>query len=221
MTSSSRNSDPVACIVQAAAQLFSRQGYHGTSTREIARVAEISENTLFRHFERKEEIFWAVLRSRLTGLKLREELKESIAAGAEPSAVLPQMMAQLVDTVILKPELMRLIAVGLIELNWKTQVVCCEYLSPILSTVNRYLEASVEDGRLRKLDPSMVTAALITTVLVHAGLSKLMAGAAPPCSDSREAIQGYTKFWLEILLPPGTGTHRDQPDDRPVAAEAL
>ena len=217
MTFSSRNSDLSSNIVQAAAQLFARQGYHGTSTREIARVAEISENTLFRHFERKEDIFWAVLRSRLTDLKLRRELKEDIEAGAEPSTVLPQMMAQLVDTVILKPELMRLIAVGLIELDWKTQAVCCEHLSPILSTVNRYIEANVENGKVRKLEPSMVTAALITTVLVHAGLSKLMAGAAPPFSDSREAIQGYTKFWLEILLAPANGIRRPEP----AAAAAL
>jgi len=50
-------------IAQAAAKLFANQGYHGTSTREIARLSEVSENTLFRHFENKEELFWSALRS--------------------------------------------------------------------------------------------------------------------------------------------------------------
>src|ERR1035438_1603133 len=44
-------------LTLAAAQLFARQGYHGTSTREIARLAGVSENTIFRHFDRKEALF--------------------------------------------------------------------------------------------------------------------------------------------------------------------
>ena len=48
-------------ILQAAGKLFARQGYHGTTTREIARLADVSENTLFRHFDNKEELFWSSL----------------------------------------------------------------------------------------------------------------------------------------------------------------
>ena len=40
-------------ILQAAGKLFASQGYHATSTREIARLADVSENTLFRHFDNK------------------------------------------------------------------------------------------------------------------------------------------------------------------------
>jgi len=208
MTLSSRNSEQVHKIVQVAAQLFARQGYHGTSTREIARLAEISENTLFRQFEHKEDIFWAALRSRLSGLKLRRDLLDGIAESAEPEVILPQILTQLVDTAILKPELLRLIAVAFIELHWKAEAVCFEYLSPIFSAVNRYLAMNIQSGKVRNLDPAMVTAALATTVMVHPELSKLIYGAAPPYSDSREAIQLYTKFWLDVLLPPALGRSR-------------
>jgi len=219
VNSSSKSSDHVSKIIHAAAQLFARQGYHGTSTREIARIAEVSENTLFRQFEHKEEIFWAALRSQLSGLRLRRDLIDSIAQSAEPEVVLPQLLTQLVDIAFLKPDLLRLVAVGLIELNWKTKAVCYEYLSPIFSTVYRYLATNIEIGRLRKLNPSMLTAALTTVVMVHSEFSKFIAGAAPPYTDSREAIQAYTKFWLDILMPhqysePGftTGIPESLPD---------
>ena len=187
--------------MHAAAQLFARQGYHGTSTREIARLADISENTLFRYFEHKEDLFWAALRSRLSGLEMRRDLLSGIADGAAPEVVLPQIMAQLVDTAILKPELLRLIAVAFIELRWKAAAVCYEYLSPIFSALNRYLASNIESGKLRDVDPSLLTAALATTVMVHPEFTKLIAGAPPPYSDSREAIQVYTKFWLDVLVP--------------------
>ena len=69
-----RNSVRTEKIVAAATLLFARQGYHGTSTREIARLAEVSENTLFRHFDHKEEIFWSALRSNAASLKPRRDL---------------------------------------------------------------------------------------------------------------------------------------------------
>lgn len=201
MTFQSKNSDQVNKVVHAAAQLFALQGYHGTSTREIARLADISENTLFRYFEHKEDLFWTALRSRLSGLELRRDLLSGIAEGAGPEVVLPQIFAQLVDTAILKPELLRLIAVAFIELRWKAGAVCYEYLSPIFSAVNGYLASNIESGKLRSVDPSLLTAALAATVMVHPEFTRLIAGAPSPYSDSREAIQVYTRFWLDVLVP--------------------
>jgi AcrR family transcriptional regulator len=203
MNEPSRGSEQNGKIVHAAAQLFARQGYHGTSTREIARVAEVSENTLFRHFEHKEEIFWAALRSRLSGLELRRELLENLASSADPEIVLPQILAQLVDTVILRPELLRLIAVAFIELHWKAATVCREQLSPMFSAINSYFSASVQQGRLREIDPALLTVALASTVMVHPEMTKLIRDAAPFFADSRTAIREYSKFWLDVLIPRG------------------
>jgi AcrR family transcriptional regulator len=206
VNTSTRHSDRASKIVETAAQLFARQGYHRTSTREIARIAEISENTLFRYFDHKEEIFWAALRLRLSGLALHQELQNGFAESAEPEVVIPQILAYLLDNSVLTPESQRLIAIAFIELRWKAEVVCFEHLSPICSAVNRYLTANIESGKLRTLDPSIVTAALIATTVVYPKFSLLISGVPPPDSDTRETVQSYAKFWLEILAPPQIGS---------------
>src|ERR1035441_6198987 len=76
-------------IVQAAGKLFARQGYNGTSTREIAQLADVSENTLFRHFDHKEDIFWAALRWHSSGLRLRSEILEEMENCEAPEVILP------------------------------------------------------------------------------------------------------------------------------------
>lgn len=187
--------------MQAAAQLFARQGYHGTSTREIARLADVSENTLFRHFDHKEDLFWSALRSRSTGLKLRRDLLDGITGGDDPEVVLPKIIDLLVDTVIFKPELLRLIAVAFLELHWKTEAFCQEFLSPIFSAINHYVEMNIANERVRNLDPTMVTAALVTTVMTHAEISRLIDGDRLSYPGSREAASAYTKFWLDVLAP--------------------
>ncbi|WP_461832849.1 TetR/AcrR family transcriptional regulator [Desulfothermus sp.] len=51
-------------IIEAAYTLFSEKGYHGTSTREIANAASVSEVTLFRNFGSKELLFEEVLKNK-------------------------------------------------------------------------------------------------------------------------------------------------------------
>ena len=211
MASPPRSSERTARIVQAAAQLFARQGYHGTSTREIARLADISENTLFRHFEHKEDIFWSSLQAAFSGLRLRKELLDGIADCRAPEIVLPQILSLLVETVTFRPQLLCLIAVALIELRWKAEAICHEQLSPIFTAFNHYLAKNIENGRIRNLDPRMITSALAMTVMVHPELSRLVTGTPPPHADSRDAVRAYTKFWLEVLAPPSAGWTRDEP----------
>jgi len=48
-------------IINAANQLFVKQGYHGTSMRQVAANAGISLGGIYNHFVGKEEIFVTVL----------------------------------------------------------------------------------------------------------------------------------------------------------------
>lgn len=48
-------------LLNAAAEVLSRKGLYGATTREIARRAGVSEVTLFRHFERKERLLYALV----------------------------------------------------------------------------------------------------------------------------------------------------------------
>lgn len=48
-------------ILLAAAELFTKQGYAGTSTREIADRVGIRQPSLFYHFQRKEDIMVAII----------------------------------------------------------------------------------------------------------------------------------------------------------------
>jgi AcrR family transcriptional regulator len=49
-------------IVTAALPLFARNGFAGTTTREIAEAADISEALLFRHFPSKRQLYGEILR---------------------------------------------------------------------------------------------------------------------------------------------------------------
>jgi len=47
-------------ILGAALQVFAERGFHGATTRELAKAAGVSEALMFRHFPTKEELYTAL-----------------------------------------------------------------------------------------------------------------------------------------------------------------
>src|SRR5215469_11714539 len=82
-----------ARIIEAAVQLFAQYGFKGTSTRDIAELANVNEATLFRHFGRKADLFWAAADSRLNGLKMNRELQQGLSSDADPQTVIPMIVS--------------------------------------------------------------------------------------------------------------------------------
>src|SRR6201986_5421546 len=48
-------------IAQVAMRLFSERGFRGTTTKEIAQAAGVSEAIIFRHFATKEDLYSAII----------------------------------------------------------------------------------------------------------------------------------------------------------------
>ena len=188
-------------IVEAAVQLFSRQGFSGTSTREVARLADVNEASLFRHFPRKPDLFWAALQSRPDHVRPRKELQDGLAQGGDPERVVPLIVELLVHTAVYRFELVRLLYVGLLELRPGTERLYRQYLAPVFCAINDYLEQCVKNGTLRALDHSITTVGFATTVLAHQGLYPLLADTGSPYANAEEAVAAYSKFWLSVLLP--------------------
>lgn len=48
-------------ILQASLELFAEKGYSNTSTKDVARAADVAEGTIFKHFASKENLLYATL----------------------------------------------------------------------------------------------------------------------------------------------------------------
>src|SRR5579871_5905666 len=53
--------DRRSAIIMAVRRVFANKGFHGTTTRELAQAAEVSEALLFKHFPNKEALFTAMM----------------------------------------------------------------------------------------------------------------------------------------------------------------
>ena len=72
-------------ILQAALQLFAKEGFHATSTSKVAKAAGVSEGLIFRHFGNKEGLLQAILKEGENKLK---DLIVDIVMEADPKMVI-------------------------------------------------------------------------------------------------------------------------------------
>src|SRR5439155_17004815 len=66
-----------ASIIAAAAALFAQKGFNGTTTREIAKTAGISEALLFKYFPTKRALYAAILAARSQLSQLMVSIEEA------------------------------------------------------------------------------------------------------------------------------------------------
>src|SRR5438477_11108666 len=79
-------------IVTASVPLFARKGFAGTTTKELAEGAGISEALLFRHFPSKKHLYGEILRMGCEG----EPALERLAALQSSPATLVRMITFMV-----------------------------------------------------------------------------------------------------------------------------
>lgn len=152
-----RRPDRRARILQAAMDLFHRNGYHATGMDEIGAAAGITGPGIYRHFESKEQILATGIREAITeGLGRTRAI---LAGSGSPRAALDGLIANFVE--------------GLITNRWLSAVIMRERhaLSPdtrrwVEQAERTHIEAWVQAlSRLRRgLDDREAR------LVVHAGL---------------------------------------------------
>ncbi len=102
-------------IEDAALRIFTRQGYHGTSVREIAEEAGISLGNIYNYYKTKEEIFESLVKrygNRMA--RLQATTLTPLLGSLEPDNL--ELLAKAVrETVYSHPDYWRLMYIDVVE----------------------------------------------------------------------------------------------------------
>lgn len=137
-------------ILAAASKVFLAQGYQA-STAEIARIAGVSEGSLFKHFRTKTDLFLAAM-----NVQSGEHKKQkSLMAGVGKAPIRPTLESYgqhlLKHLLIVMPRVLMVTSSGLRFAKHYNPKQC----PPLehVDTLTRYLEAENRCGRLRLAAP--------------------------------------------------------------------
>ncbi|MDP2659886.1 MAG: TetR/AcrR family transcriptional regulator [Dehalococcoidia bacterium] len=161
-------SDTKNKILEAAAALFAEDGFANTSTREIARAADVSETSIFRLFGNKENVLRAIFQTAWTEINVRCE----VIRGNEPD-VIETLVAIAADVFLYLRERPKVGRIFLLESrttgNRKRQATL---ITPELVQFGRIIEELIEQGQREEILRPGVNAQAVRQALI--GMSEGM-----------------------------------------------
>ena len=156
-------------ILRVAMRLFSQRGFVGTTTKEIALAAGVSEAMVFRHFATKEELYSAILDHKAClhdGLDPHQVVAEAIER-KDDFAVFEGLALDALEHHDLDPEFQRLLLHSALEEHDLAHMFWDKFVRRIYRSLGGYIRARQREGAIVDVEPALVVRAFIGMVMHH------------------------------------------------------
>jgi TetR/AcrR family transcriptional repressor of mexJK operon len=188
-------------IVQAARDLFVRQGYHGTSMRQIAKKAGIALGGLYNHFDSKEDVFKEVF---LEYHPYQEVLPALVAARGETiEDLVRDAIARMIAALQDRPKFMNLMFIEVVEFD---SCHARELFASLFPQIEEIVQRTLAKDRdqLRPI-PVMMLIRTFFGLLFSYFLTEIIFAEASPPEFRENAIDYLIDIFLHGVLK-DTGT---------------
>lgn len=156
-------------ILRVAVSLFSQRGFVGTTTKEIAQAAGVSEAMVFRHFANKQELYSAILDHKAcSGDAMNPEAMVAEALQEKDDrAVFERLALGALEHHECDPEFQRLLLHAALEGHELAQMFFEKFVRRVYELLGDYVAERQRDGAMVAMDPAIVVRAFIGMIIHH------------------------------------------------------
>lgn len=156
-------------LIETAIDLFSRKGFSGTTTKEIAKAAGVTEAIVFRHFATKQDLYTAILEHRLQGADIEGWMAKAQAFmdQRDDEGLFRFLVSEIIQQFGKEPRFERLVLFAALE-GQELAVMHQQIAAPVVKRFIDYIVRRQRAGALCKGDPG-------TILMIIAGVAKFYA----------------------------------------------
>jgi len=205
-------------ILRVAVSLFSRHGFVGTTTKEIAQAAGVSEAMVFRHFATKQELYNAILDHKAcSGDSMNpEQMVAEALKQKDDRAVFEQLALGALNHHESDPEFQRLLLHSALEGHELAEMFFEKFILRVYALLGGYIIERQRDGAMMKIDPAIVVRSFIGMIIHHSLNNNLW---DPKRRLLKISNEDAAKSFTTILLN-GIST-RDEPKVKGTSGDGL
>ena len=156
-------------ILRLAERLFSQCGFRGTTTKEIAYAAGVSEAMVFRHFATKKELYSAILdhKACLHDTMDPVQVVADAIARKDDRAVFEGLALDALDRHDCDPEFHRLLLHSALEEHELAQMFWEKFVTRVYRILGTYIRQRQRDGAMIQIEPLVIVRAFVGMVIHH------------------------------------------------------
>ncbi|MBX7223023.1 MAG: TetR/AcrR family transcriptional regulator [Blastocatellia bacterium] len=184
-------------IVRVAMKLFSKKGFEGTTTKEIAAECQISEAMIFRHFATKHDLYAAILDEKThekDEIAFWEHL-QAWAAEKNDQAIFYHFALRSLEKHRQDNSFMRLMFFSALEGHELSEMFYETRVQDVYRFLGDYITERQKDGRFRAMDPMLAARSFIGMVF-YQSLTEQLFEKHPALVDKNELAAQITELYL-------------------------
>ena len=183
-------------IMEAAKELFARQGFEGTTTRQIAGSARVNEAIIFRHFPSKEDLYWAVIDRECEIAGWQPALRRQLGSGASDREIFAGIAKDILVRRAKDSSLSRLLLFSALENQQRSQRFFHTYVVEYYETIAKFICKRIEDGVFRAVNPLLAARGFVGMIVYHSLIQEIYGAKRYQDFDVAEVSQTLTDIWL-------------------------
>jgi len=187
-------------ILDVATRLFARQGFQGTTTRQISEHAGVTEALVFRHFSSKEDLYWAVIERKINAASPAKRMRERLNAGGTDLEVLSGIAAEILERRAKDQTLSRLLLYSALENHRLSHRFFRIYVAECYDVLAEYIRRRIAEGRFRALDPLLAARGFLGMVVYHSWIQELYGGKRYQKFSVQQVSTTLAEVWLQGML---------------------
>lgn len=198
LTLSLRQTDTHEKILEAGLRLFSKKGYLGATTREIAREAGVAEVTLFRHFPSKETLLEEVI-NRYSFLPELKGLLPSLSALLYEDALVV-IAKRFLETLTLRKDMIRIMHSEMHRYPEKIHKIYHAFSDELFKTLASYFDEMRKKGVLRPFHTEFAARAFLGMIFSFFNAQEFLMRKKFGPVDSDEVIKTFVTIFVNGTL---------------------
>ncbi len=187
-------------IIRVVIDLFARQGFEGTTTRDIAARAQVNEAIIFRHFHRKENLYWAVIESQCRDSGRKREAEDQLAPQVSDREFFSTIAEGILRRNTEYTGLGRLLLYTALENHRLSERFFRTYVAEYYEAVAEHIRQRIHAGCFRNVNPLLAARGFIGMVVYHFLIQELFGGKRCQEFDPKQVSTSLTGIWLEGML---------------------
>ncbi len=187
-------------LIRVAISLFSQRGFSGTTTKEIARVAGVTEAIVFRHFPTKDALYSAILDYKANEARIDEwiDAVQEFVERRDDEAIFRFIMTRLLEHHRQHREFTRLMFYSALERHSLAKNFHDKHGKRLDKFLHDYITMRQREGAFKDCKPGAVIQALIALPIFHA-LDKWLFEFKTIDLSEEEAVETFTQLLLNGL----------------------
>jgi TetR/AcrR family transcriptional regulator len=185
-------------LISVAMRLFSKKGFNGTTTKEIAEAAGVNQAILFRHFPTKDELYAAILEHKSNTSRTEKWLEELkvLADRRDDEALFRAVISRTLEHGRRDRDFTRLMLFSALEGHELAQSFRDKRVRPVFNFLCEYIALRQSEKAFRAIEPGVVVRALFGIPTYHSQVLTLFNCRLLSIKDE-DAAMSFTRLILD------------------------